>query len=159
MKPFVFPGMLVLLAQAIVALADELPAEDVIQAAFEAGRPTIEACAATQEGTINVRVVLAGATGVPTNIEVFGDLGDYAKECVRNAISSNLRVPPFTQPALTVEYTYRLQVLAPPPVQAPPAQLSAPNQPASPPLSHIPHIAGAISWQLSRRDHAGLASS
>lgn len=82
------------------------PDRDTVKAKFESVRGAVRACTGGQAGTAQAQTTIQGSTGRVTRVNVTGDFTGPAATCITNAIRG-LTFPQFSNPTLTVNYSYR----------------------------------------------------
>ena len=82
------------------------PDREAVRAKFESVRGAVRACTGGQAGTAQAQTTIQGSTGRVTRVNVTGDFTGPAATCITNAIRG-LTFPPFANPTLTVNYSYR----------------------------------------------------
>jgi predicted Zn finger-like uncharacterized protein len=82
------------------------PSRDDVRSKFESVRGAVKACTGNQAGTASVATTIQGSSGRVTRVNVTGDFTGPAATCISNAIRG-LNFPQFSNPTLTVNYSYR----------------------------------------------------
>jgi hypothetical protein len=82
------------------------PSRDDVRSKFESVRGAVKACTGNQAGTASVATTVQGSSGRVTRVNVTGDFTGPAATCISNAIRG-LNFPQFSNPTLTVNYSYR----------------------------------------------------
>jgi predicted Zn finger-like uncharacterized protein len=82
------------------------PDRDAVRSKFESVRGAVRACTGGQAGTAQAQTTVQGSTGRVTRVNVTGDFTGPAATCITNAIRG-LQFPQFSNPTLTVNYSYR----------------------------------------------------
>ena len=82
------------------------PSRDEVRSRLEGARSAVRACTSDQPGTASVSLAIQGSTGLVTSVNVTGDFTGPAATCISNAIRG-LNFPQFSNPTLTVNYSYR----------------------------------------------------
>jgi predicted Zn finger-like uncharacterized protein len=84
----------------------ETPSRDQVRSKFEGIRGTVRACTGNQAGTATVQATIQGNSGRVTRVNVGGDFTGQSATCIASAVRG-LTFPPFSNPSLTVNYSYR----------------------------------------------------